>query len=162
MRFRTPNMKRRAGLSFVELIVAASLMGLIFTIGWTISNSLVGVRKVRNYETAIALAMQALEAVRAARFREIGAERDGRKDTLLADFMSSKNPYDSDKGEGFTPLVKVGNTEFRRDLRIVDCPSKLKGFASRLKLVQVRVTWKAPEDGAPVTFEAATTIADTW
>jgi len=149
-------------MSFVELIVAASLMGLIFTIGWTISNSLVGVRKVRNYETAIALAMQALEAVRAARFRELGAERDGRKDTLLADFQSLKNPYDGDKGEGFVPVVQVGNTEFRRELKIVDCPSKLRGFPSRLKLVQVRVSWKAPEDGAPVSFEAATTVADTW
>lgn len=155
-------MKRRTGLSFVELMVAASLMGLIFTIGWTISNNILGTRKVRNYETAIALAMQALEAVRAARFRELGAVGDGRKDTLLADFQSSGNPYDGERGEGFVPLIKIGSTEFRRELKIVDCPATLRGFSSRLKLVQVRISWKAYDDGAPLVFEAATTVADTW
>ncbi|MFZ2958429.1 MAG: hypothetical protein WA705_16200 [Candidatus Ozemobacteraceae bacterium] len=152
----------RNGLTFAEILVAAALMSLLFVIGWSMSHSLIGVKKVRNYEIAVMLATQALEAVRAARFREIGSDRDGRKDTLLADFSSSQNVFDGEKGEGFVPLVKIGDVEFRRELHILDCPSKIEGFASVLKLVQVRVTWKAPEDGTSLVFEAATTVADTW
>ncbi|MBF0498505.1 MAG: hypothetical protein HQM09_00095 [Candidatus Riflebacteria bacterium] len=158
----SPSRHFRAGMSFIEILVAFSLMSLLFVIGWSISNSLIGVKKVRNYEMAIALATQALEAVRAARFREIGSDRENSKDTLITDFSSSQNVFDGEKGEGFVPLVKVGDIEFQRELHIQDCPSMIEGFPSVLKLVQVRVTWKAPEDDTGLTFEAGTTVADTW
>ncbi|HEY9070739.1 MAG TPA: hypothetical protein VIV61_10835 [Candidatus Ozemobacteraceae bacterium] len=144
----------------VELTVAASLMSVLFLIGWTISQSFTGVRKTRDFETAIALASQAIEAVRAARFCQIGVARELRKDTLMADFNSAKETYDGN--EGFVPIVKIGATEFRREVSVTDCPSRIAGVSSGLKLIRVTVSWKASEDGTPLTFEAATTQADLW
>lgn len=144
----------------VELTVAASLMTVLFLIGWSISNSFVGVRKTRDFETAVALTAQAVEAVRAARFQQIGASRDIRRDTLVADFDSEREPYDSN--EGFIPVVKIGATEFKREVTITDCPSKIPGVPSGLKLIRVLVTWRASEDGTPLTFETVTTQADLW
>ncbi len=150
------------GLTFVEILVSMSLMTLVFIIGWSISNSFLGVRKTRNYEIAISLANQAIEAIRASRFREIGKSRDGRKDTLLADFSSSGNTFDGDTGEGFVPILKVGNIEFKREIQVTDCPSLIDGFPPVLKLVRVIISWKAPEDGSPLVFEVVTTHADQW
>ncbi len=144
----------------VELTVAAALMTVLFLIGWTISNSFVGVRKTRDFETAVALAAQAVEAVRAARFQQIGASKDIRRDTLMEDFNSEREVYDSN--EGFAPVVKIGRTEFKRELSVTDCPSKIDGVPSGLKVVRVVVTWRATEDGTPLTFETVTTQADLW
>jgi len=144
----------------VELTVAAALMTVLFLIGWTISNSFVGVRKTRDFETAVALAAQAVEGVRAARFRQIGAARELRKDTLVADFNSDRETYDA--YEGFFPAVKIGSTEFKREVSVTDCPSKINGVPSGLKLIRVVVTWRASEDNIPITFETVTTQADLW
>ena len=154
--------RRAAGMTFVEVLVAMSLMTLLFIIGLAVSNSFTGVKKVRNFETAISLANQALEAVRAARFREIGSDKEPRKDTLISDFHSSNNPYDVPNGEGFVPVVRVGSLEFKRTLKITDCPSMIDGVSSGLKLVNVSVTWRAPEDGEQLIYEAATTVSDQW
>lgn len=144
----------------VELTVAAALMTVLFLIGWTISNSFVGVRKTRDFETAVALAAQTVEAVRAARFQQIGATKDIRRDTLVGDFNSEREVYDAN--EGFIPIVKVGRTEFKRELSVTDCPSKIGGIPSGLKVIRVVVSWRATEDGTPLTFEAVTTQADLW
>lgn len=144
----------------VELTVAASLMTVLFLIGWTISNSFVGVRKTRDFETAVALAAQAVEAVRAARFQQIGATKDIRRDTLVGDFNSEREVYDSN--EGFIPVAKIGRTEFKREISVTDCPSKIGGVPSGLKVIRVVVTWRATEDGTPLTFETVTTQSDLW
>lgn len=150
----------RRGFTLVEIMVAASLMSIIFVFGWAISNSFLGIRKVRNYEVAVSIAYQALDAIRAARFRELGADRDGRKDTLLADFQNPNNMFDGEKGEGFIPVVTVRDVEFKRQVFISDCPSNIDGVASGLKLIRILITWKAPEDGSAMTFEVVTTQAD--
>jgi type II secretory pathway pseudopilin PulG len=150
----------RVGLTFVEILVAILLMSILFAVGWAISNSFLGVKKVRNYEIAVALANQALEAARAARFREIGATGDGRKDTLVQDFSSTENIFDGEKGEGFIPLVRIGNVEFTREVRVTDVPSRQKDYPSGLKLIRVVVQWKASEDGSPLVFEAVSAVAE--
>jgi len=150
----------KSGTTFIEIMVAVALMAVLFQIGWAISNSFLGVKKVRNYEIAVALANQAIEAARAARFRELGSDKDGRKDTLLSDFSNSAGVYDGEKGEGFVPIIKVGDIEFKREVHILDAPSLLKGMESGLKLIRVLVFWKAPEDGLPMVFEAVSTIAE--
>jgi len=152
----------RTGFTFIETLVAVFLLSMVFVMGWAISNSFLGVKKTRNYETAVSLANQAIEAVRAARFREIGKNKDARKDTLLADFNSAGNVYDGEKGEGFIPVIKVGGTEFRREISVTDCPSLIDGLPSGLKLIRVTIQWKASEDGYPMIFEAVTTHADQW
>ncbi len=157
-----PTRRPAAGVTFVEILVAAALLAMVFAIGWTISSSLLGVRKVRDYEVAVALATQAIEAVRAARHRELGADKDGRKDSLLYDFNNLGQPFDDEAGEGFVPVVKVGPVEFKREISITDCPSLLDGLPSGCKFVRVTIRWKAQEDGAPMVFEAATTHADVW
>ena len=148
------------GITFVEILVAILLMSVLFSIGWAISNSFLGVKKVRNYEIAVALANQALEAARTARWREIGTTGDGRKDTLVQDFASAENIFDSDKGEGFVPVVKFGNVEFTREVRVLDVPSRQKDFRTGLKLIRVIVQWKAPDDGAPLSFEVVSALAE--
>lgn len=150
------------GLTFVEILVATLLLAMVFAIGWTISSAFLGVRKVRDYEVAVALATQAIEAVRAARHRELGSDKDGRKDTLLADFSSAGQPFDDEAGEGFVPVVKVGAVEFKREIFISDAPSLLEPLPSGLKVIRVVISWKAVEDGAPVVFEAVTAHADLW
>ena len=150
------------GLTLVEILVAMGLMTIVFIIGWTVSNSFVGVRRVRNFEAAIMMANQAIEAVRAARFREIGSDDGSRKDTLLADFSSAKNPFDGQSGEGFVPIISVGGVEFRREVSVKDLSSDLSGFDAGVKLVRVLISWKSPDDGMPMTFEAVTAHADDW
>lgn len=151
----------KAAMTFVEIMIAGLLMVVVFIIGWTIASSFTGVTKVRNFETAIFLANQAIEAVRAARSRELGHDGDKRKNTLLADFASSDNVYDQ-KGEGFVPLIKVGNIEYRRTISIKEIPSDNKDLDSGLKIVRVNVSWKASDDGKPLVFEAVTTHCDQW
>lgn len=148
------------GTTFIELLLAMALMGILFAVGMAISNSFQGVKKVREHELAVALAYQAFEAARAARFREIGSPKDGRKDTLISDFSSNGNVFDGEKGEGFVPLVKIGNIEFKREVQVLDAPSLLDGMSAGLKLIRVIVQWKAPDDGTPLTFEAVSTIAE--
>lgn len=151
----------RSAMTFVEIMIAGLLMVVVFIIGWTISSSFTGVTKVRNFETAIFLANQAIEAIRAARSRELGVDSDKRKNTLLADFSSGDNVFDQ-KGEGFVPVVKIGNIEYRRTISIKDIPSDNKDLESGLKLIRVTVSWKASDDGKPVVFEAITTHCDQW
>ena len=155
------NSKRRA-MTFVEIMIAGLLMAVVFIIGWTISSSFVGVRKVRNYENAIFLANQAVEAVRAARGREIGLNGDGRKDTLLADFHSADNQFDVANGDGFVPVVEIGGIEYRRTISVEKVPSTNKDVPSGLKLVRVKVEWKSDKDGEPVVFETVTAHCDLW
>ncbi len=152
--------KEVAGTTFVEILVAIALMTLLFNIGWAISNSFTGVKKVRNYEIAVSLASQAIEAARAARFRDLGAMKDGRKDTLLGDFSSASNIYDGENCEGFIPIVKIGEVEFKREVQIFDAPSLLNEMDSGLKLIRVTVYWQAIEDGVKLSYEAVSTIAE--
>ncbi|MBF0408794.1 MAG: prepilin-type N-terminal cleavage/methylation domain-containing protein [Candidatus Riflebacteria bacterium] len=153
-------MHNKNGLTFIELMIATGLMSMVFIIGWGISNTFTGVQKVRNYEHAIAIAAQAIEAIRAARFRELGISKESRKDTLIADFNSANDTFDSESGEAFIPIIKVNGIEYKREINIVDCPVKVDNFPPVLKLVQVRITWKDPEDNIPLIYEAATTVAD--
>lgn len=136
-------------------------MVVVFIIGWIISSSFSGVTRVRNYETAIFLANQGIEAVRAARSRELGIDGDNRKNTLLADFSSSDNVFDKN-GEGFVPVIKIGNVEYRRKISIKDIPSDNPDLETGLKLIRVTVTWKSGDDGRPMNFEAVTTHCDQW
>lgn len=150
-----------AAMTFVEILIAGLLLVVVFIIGWTISSSFTGVRKVRNYETAIFLANQAIEAIRAARSHELGVDGDRRKDTLLADFDSAGNTFDKN-GEGFIPIITVGGIEYRRTISIKDIPSENDAIGSGLKVVRVNVSWRASEDGKPVEFEMVTTHCDQW
>jgi len=152
---------RGSAMTFVEILIAGLLLVVVFIIGWTISSSFVGVRKVRNYETAIFLANQAVEAIRAARSHELGIDGDRRKDSLLADFNSDDNLFDKN-GEGFVPVITVGNIEYKRTISIKDIPSENEHVGSGLKLVRVNVSWRASEDGRPVEFELVTTHCDQW
>jgi len=149
-------------VTFVELLVAMGLMTLFFIMGYAVSNSFSGVKKVRNFELAVALAGQAIEAARAARFRELGGEKELRKDTLAADFQSGNDPYDLPSAEGFQPVIRLGGVDFKRTVKITECPSLINGLKSGLKLVNVTVQWRATEDGEMLTYEAATAIAEQW
>jgi len=153
--------RSRAAMTFVEVMIAGLLMTVVFIIGWTISSSFTGVSKVRNYENAIFLANQAVEAVRAARSSELGTDGDPGHNTLLADFKAADNQYDKNP-DGFVPVVEIGGVEYRRTISIKDVPSSSKDFPSGLKLIRVNVAWKSTDDGKPVEFEVVTTHSDQW
>ncbi|MEW6709403.1 MAG: hypothetical protein AB1403_06205 [Candidatus Riflebacteria bacterium] len=154
--------ENRKAMTFVEIIIAGLLMVVVFIIGWTISSSFTGVAKVRNYENAIFLTNQAIEAIRAARGREIGVDRDGRKNTLIADFHSAQNQYDVKNGDGFVPVIEIGGVEYRRTINVEEVPSDNPEVESGLKLVKVKVEWKSGVDGKPVVFETVTAHCDLW
>ncbi|GAB4270802.1 MAG: hypothetical protein Kow0029_07900 [Candidatus Rifleibacteriota bacterium] len=149
-------------MTFIEIMIAGLLMIVVFIIGWTISSSFTGVAKVRNYENAIFLANQAIEAIRAARGREIGLTKHDQKNTLIADFHSADNPFDGKNGDGFVPVVVIGGVEYRRTISVEEVPSDNDHFSSGLKIVRVKVEWKSRTDGKPVVFEAVTAHCDLW
>ena len=153
----------KLAMTFMEILIAGFFMVVVFIIGWLISSSFTGVKKVRNYENAIFLANEAVEAVRAARARELGSDSDKVKghNTLLADFNSAGNKYDKDPG-GFVPEIEVGGIKYKRKVTIEDVPSTNKNLPSSLKMIHVNVSWKASEDGAPVEFEIVTAHCDLW
>lgn len=146
----------------MEIIIAGMLMVVVFIIGWTIASSFTGVAKVRNYENAIFLANQAVEAIRAARGRELGDDSNKKKNTLIADFHSANNQFDVKNGEGFVPVIEIGGIEYRRTISIEKVPAKNEDVPSGLKLVRVKVEWKSGVDGKPVIFEAVTAHCDLW
>ncbi len=152
---------RRRAMTFAEILIAGLFMAVIFAIGWFISNSFVGVKKVRDYENAIFLANQAVEAVRVARSNELGSDKDKGKNTLLADFNSSGNHYDKDPG-GFVPEVVIGNIKYHRKVSIEEVPSKNKNLPSCLKMIHVVVSWKSKEDNEPLKYEIVTAHCDLW
>ena len=153
----------KIAMTFMEILIAGFFMVVVFIIGWMISSSFTGVKKVRNYENAIFLANEAVEAVRAARARELGSDSDKVKgqNTLLADFNSAKNKYDKDPG-GFVPEIEIGGIKYTRKVTIEDVPSTNKNLPSSLKMIHVNVSWKASEDNAPVEFEVVTAHCDLW
>lgn len=155
------SLRTTAAMTFIEILIAGLLMTVVFIIGWTISNSFTGVSKVRSYETAIFLANQAVEAIRAARARELGTDGDKGHNTLLADFSAADNVYDQGS-DGFVPAVEIAGVEYRRTISIKDIPSDNKDLESGLKLIRVNVSWKSGDDGKPVEFEIVTTHCDQW
>jgi cytoskeletal protein RodZ len=151
----------RKGITFIEIMVACLLMVVVFIIGWTISNSFSGVSKVRSYETAVFLANQAIEAIRAARSTEIGSDKDKSSQTLMGDFSSSKDTFD-DNYDGFVPSVEIGGIIYKRKVSVENIDSMNADIQTGLKIVRVNVSWQAAEDGAPVEFEVVTTHCDLW
>lgn len=151
----------RLAMTFAEILIAGFFMVVVYTIGWLISSSFTGVKKVRNYENAIFLANQAIEAVRAARSNELGLDKDKGRNTLLADFNSNGNHYDKDPG-GFIPEIVIGGVKYTRKISIEEVPSTNKNMPSCLKMIRVNVSWKASEDNAPVEFEVITAHCDLW
>lgn len=150
-----------SAVSFVEIMIAGFLMLALFVIGWSISESFSGTKHVRNYETAIFLANQTIEAVRAARTRELGYEGDGRRDTLLADFRSDKNLFD-ENGEGFVPTIKIGDTTYERKIFIEQVPSKNPNLLSGLRQIRVLISWHSEGTARTTDFEVVTLHSDQW
>lgn len=162
-------MKRRKALTFIEIMVACILMAIVFLIGKAFSSGFGGVKKVRNYETAIALANQAIEAVRAARSVDLGANKGkdlkdklgGRKDSLVSDFSSANDTFDKNL-DGFVPVVVINGITYKRTITIENVKSKNKNIETGLKVIKVLVEWKAAEDGKPAEFEVVTAHCDLW
>ena len=149
------NLNNQKGMTFIEIVIAGILMSVLFIIGWSVSQSFTGVKKVRHYETAIFLANQAIEAIKAARSRELGDDKENRNDTLLSDFSSSNDPYDK-SACGFLPKIKIGGIEYKRQISIKPCASK-SPIDPKLKLITVKVSWKVTPSSKPIEFEVVTT-----
>jgi len=148
-------------MTFIEILIACLLMVVVFIIGWTISNSFTGVKKVRNYENAVFLANQAIEAIRAARSQEMGSDKDKAGNTLISDFSSGKDTYDQNY-DGFTPSVEIGGVIYNRKVSVENVDSMNADINTGLKVIRVNVSWKAHEDGTPIEFEVVTAHCDLW
>lgn len=152
---------KKSAMTFVEILIAGFLMVVVFTIGWLIASSFTGVKKVRNYENAVFLANEAVEAIRAARTKELGSDKSKGTNTVISDFNSDNDRYDKDFG-GFVPEVEIGGVKYKRTVSIEDVPSGNKDIESNLKMIRVNVSWRASEDDTPVVFEVVTAHCDLW
>ena len=148
-------------MTFAEILIAGTFMAVVFTIGWLIASSFTGAKKVRQYENAIFLANEAVEAIRAARYKELGLDKDKGRNTLLSDFNNGKDKYDKDPS-GFLPEITIGGVKYTRKVSIEEVPSSNKDMPSGLKMIHVLVSWRASEDNAPVEFEVVTAHCDLW
>lgn len=112
---------------------------------------------MRSFEIAIALAQQALEALRAAPFALI-AKEDAKENSVEYDLStSSSGPGKVDLLE---PEFRLGNVNYERKVEITTIPPTLKGGTPvGLKHVKVTVKW-TPPDGETTTYEITTTISN--
>ncbi|NLM17770.1 MAG: type II secretion system protein [Candidatus Riflebacteria bacterium] len=158
----------RQAFTLIEILVAATMLSVLFGMTYLLSNTLFGVKKIRSYETAIMLANEAVEAVRAARSSDLlrlppGKKADPKakaeKDSLVADFNSDQDEYD-DTVCGFKPEIKVGNVLYKRTIEIIDMESDSKSLESPVKTVRILVEWKDGEDATPLTYEIITAHCD--
>lgn len=152
---------KRQAMTFVEILIACLLMVVVFIIGLTISNSFTGISKVRNYETAVFLANQAIEAIRSARSRNMGSDNDKSTNTLLSDISSSKDLYD-DNPDGLVPSLEIGGIIYKRKVNIENIDSMNADIQTGLKIIRVNVKWQTQDDGNPIEFEVVTAHCDLW
>lgn len=146
---------RRQGFTLVEVLIAILLISILFTLGVLISSSNSSTRKMRNFEYAIALAQQAVEALRAAPFDTLD-QFDAQKKSLEDDF----NQDDPDPDQ-FRRTVRIGEIVYERTVNVEEVQSvdQKNGLNPRLKYVNVSVAW-TPPDGERLSYKLTTTIAD--
>lgn len=152
------NLNRRVskleGFTLPELLITILLISILFTVAVLLTSGNRTSQKMRNYELAVSLAQQAIEAVRAAPF-ELLDDADAGAKSVETDFNTLNAGVDL-----FKPSFNTNSIRYNRLLEIDDIPPKVKdGTPVRLKLVRVVVSWKPPE-GDKVTYEITTTVSD--
>ena len=109
---------------------------------------------MREYEIAIALAQQAIEALRAARF-DLLDDADAGELSVETDFNTAKGVHDL-----FEPMFMSGEVRYDRSVLVEDFPAaETDGTPPGLKYVKVTVKWAAP-DGERLAYEVTTTVAN--
>jgi hypothetical protein len=110
---------------------------------------------MRNYEIAIALAQQAIEAVRAVPFDLID-EDDAGQDSIEADL----NNAGGNESDLFLPSFQTNMVKYERKVEITAVPPQVEdGTPVRLKHVRVTVNWQPP-DGDSLSYEISTLVSD--
>jgi prepilin-type N-terminal cleavage/methylation domain-containing protein len=145
---------RQAGFTLPELLITILLLAILFSLGIVFSSSLRSTQKMRNYELAIALSQQAIEALRAAPY-DLLDDKDAGDKSVEYDLNNNANGIDL-----LRPTFKADLLEYTRKVVVEDVPPKQKdGTPVRLKHVTVTVSWLPPESDT-MKYTISTLIAD--
>jgi len=150
------------GFTLPEVLITLLLLSILFCIAIVFSSNFRHTRKTRDYEIAIALAQQAIDALRAAPFATID-DADSKKAGGSGSYESVETDLNNDNGKNdlLKPKFILGNVTYERNVEVCDVePKNKKGPPLGLKYVKVTVTWKTPDGEEIQPYEITTTIAD--
>jgi len=147
----------RRAFTLPEVLITLILISILFLLGTVFSSGLRHSRKQRTYETAIGLAQQAVEVLRAAPFVTIDDE-DAPGRSVEEDLNTSNGENDL-----LEPVFISNNIKYERKVEVVNVPpaNNVKGATPvGLKAVRVTVKWKGTEDEHAEPYIITTTIAN--
>ena len=145
------------GLTLPEVLITILLISILFSLAIVFSSNLRSTKKMRNKEIAIALAQQAVEALRASPFGLLD-------DADQPDSKERSVEYDLNNSSGLTDLLEpafnAGGVKYNRLVEVTDVPPvNGEGTPICLKHVRVLVQW-APPDGEKLSYEITTAISN--
>ena len=144
----------RFGFSLPEVLITIVLMSILFSLGVIFISSMGTTKKMRSFETAVALAQQAIELMRASPYDQLD-DADAKDNSVEYDLNNSNNGIDL-----MEPTFNAGSIKYTRKVEVTNVPgANSDGTPIKLKLVKVSVKWVTP-DGDHVPYEITTTISD--
>jgi len=152
-------MNRRA-FTLPEILITILLISILFSLGIVFSMGMRHTRKARDYETAIGMAQQAVDALRSVPFNTLDDE-DAGEFSAETDFNTSSSAV-SGSADLFEPTFKAGGSTYERKVEVTGVPSPggPLGTPLKIKFLKVTVKWKTPEGEEPDPYVISTTIAD--
>ncbi len=150
----------RRAFTLPEILITILLISILFSLGIVFSMGMRQSRKVRDYETAIGLAQQAVDALRAVPFNTLDDE-DAGDFSAETDFNTSGSPA-SGSADLFEPTFKAGGSVYERKVEITGAPAPggPLGTPLKIKFLKVSVKWKTPDGDEPEPYVISTAIAD--
>lgn len=151
--------KARGGFTLPEVLITILLISILFSLGIVFTMGMRQTRKARDYETAIGLAQQAVDALRAVPFGTLDDE-DAGEFSAEVDFNTAGSA--SSSADLFEPVFKAGGSTYERKVEVsaVPSPAGPTGTPLKIKFVKITVKWKTPEGEEPEPYVISTAIAD--
>ncbi len=149
----------RRAFTLPEILITILLLSILFSLGIVFSMGMRQTRKVKDYETAIGLAQQAIDGLRAIPFGTLDDE-DAGEFSAETDFNTSGAP--GGVADLYEPVFKAGGSTYERKVEVTGVPSPggPLGTPLKIKFVKVTVKWKTPEGEEPDPYIISTAISD--
>ncbi len=149
--------KTNRGLTLPEVLITILLISILFSLAIVFSTNLRATKKMRNKEIAIALAQQAVEALRASPY-------DLLDDADQSDMKERSIEYDLNTSSGLSDLLEpafnAGGVKYERKVEVTNVPPvQSEGTPICLKHIRVQVKWTTP-DGEKLNYEITTAISN--
>lgn len=147
--------KKQKALSLPEMLVAMLLISTLFLFGVIFATSFSQTKKQKNYEVAIALAQQAIEAIKSTPF-EIIDDSDFGNDSFESDLNKNNGKFDLFESE-----LVIDGVKYTRKVEIKNVPlSNYPNVKSQLKAVKVTIKREAPNEYSVEPLVITTAIAN--